>query len=76
MDANVVADFCDGLLFVVKAGSTPAEIAQRARQELEGRNLLGVVLNAVNEKALAYGSYYNHGYGNDRVKEPMKGKSD
>ncbi len=76
MDANVVADFCDGLLFVVKAGSTPAEIAQRARQELEGRNLLGVVLNAVNDKALAYGSYYNHGYGNDRVKEPMKGKSD
>ena len=76
MDANVVADLCDGLLFVVRAGSTPAEIAQRARQELEGRNLLGVVLNAVNDKALAYGSYHNHRYSNDRVKEPMKGKSD
>ena len=58
----MIADVCDGLLLVVKAGSTPAELAQRARHELEGRNVLGVVLNAVDEKALTYGSFYNNNY--------------
>jgi protein-tyrosine kinase len=61
-DSSVIADVCDGLLLVVKAGSTPAELAQRARHELEGRNVLGVVLNAVDEKALTYGSFYNTKY--------------
>ena len=68
-DAHVVADSCDALLLVVKAGSTPAEIAQRARQEVEGRNVLGVVLNAVNEKALAYGSYDYADHAHDFPKE-------
>ena len=44
-DANIVANSCDGLLLVVKAYSTPAETAQSARQELQDRNILGVVLN-------------------------------
>lgn len=61
-DPCVIADVCDGLLLVVKAGSTPAELAQRARHELEGRNVLGVVLNSVDEKALTYGSFYNNKY--------------
>ena len=68
-DANVVSNFCDALLFVVKAGSTPAEIAQRARHELEGRNVLGVVLNSVGEKGLGYGSYYNY---KDHAQDPLK----
>jgi protein-tyrosine kinase len=75
-DANVVADFCDALLLVVKAGSTPSEIAQRARHELEGRNVVGVVLNAVNEKMLAYGSYYNYKDAHDPVKESTQRISD
>ncbi len=61
-DASVIADICDGILFVVKAGSTPAAVAQRALQELKGRNILGVVLNAVDE-AHSYGSSYTQGYG-------------
>jgi protein-tyrosine kinase len=70
-DASVLADFCDGLILVVRAGSTPAEVAQKARQELAGKNVVGVVLNAVQEEALAYGSYYRSGYyGNERAKEP------
>jgi protein-tyrosine kinase len=56
-DASVLASLCDGLLLVVRAESTPAGTAQRACQELQGRNILGVVLNAV-EKAPAYGSSY------------------
>jgi protein-tyrosine kinase len=57
-DANVLADFCDGLLLVVRAGSTAAATVQRARQELQGRNVVGVVLNAVTTDGLTYGSYY------------------
>jgi protein-tyrosine kinase len=61
-DASVLADLVDGILMIVRAASTPSETAQRACQELRGRNLLGVVLNAV-EEAHAYGSYYYAGYG-------------
>jgi protein-tyrosine kinase len=69
-DAQIAAYSCDGLLLVVKAYSTPAEIAQRARQELQDRNVLGVVFNSVQESVLTYGSYYNYPQdGHDEVKK-------
>jgi protein-tyrosine kinase len=61
-DASILADLCDGVLLVVRAGSTPSEVAQRARQELQGKNVVGVVLNAVDEAGI-YGSTYYQGYG-------------
>ncbi len=61
-DASILADLCDGVLLVVRAGSTPAEVAQRARQELQGKNVVGVVLNAVDEAGM-YGTTYYQGYG-------------
>jgi capsular exopolysaccharide synthesis family protein len=60
-DSLVLADHCDGVLLVVRAASTPLALAQRARQELQGRNVIGVVLNSVAEP-MAYGSYYYDGY--------------
>lgn len=65
-DATILADLCDGVLLVVRAGSTPTPTVQRALQEMQGRNVVGVVLNAV-EKSHLYGSYYyyqsyEHGY--------------
>jgi protein-tyrosine kinase len=65
-DASILAGVCDGLLLVVKAGSTPASIAQRARQELQTRNVVGVVLNAVGESHMDNSDYYSAyraGYG-------------
>jgi protein-tyrosine kinase len=62
-DASILADICDGVLLVVKAGSTPLELAQRGCQELSGRNVVGVVLNAV-ERSHLYGSTYYQSYGN------------
>jgi len=56
-DATILADLCDGVLLVVRAGSTPTATVQRARQELQGKNVVGVVLNAVQQSHL-YGSYY------------------
>ena len=56
-DATMLADLCDGVLLVVQAGKTASEVAQKACQELQGKNVVGVVLNAVEESHL-YGTYY------------------
>jgi protein-tyrosine kinase len=56
-DASILADLCDGVLFVVRAGSTNFEIAEKASSEFRDKNLLGVVLNRV-EQSESYGGYY------------------
>jgi capsular exopolysaccharide synthesis family protein len=61
-DSSFLADMVDGVLLVVRAGVTPTATAQRSCQELQGRQVIGVVLNAVNP-AQAYGSYYSSAYG-------------
>lgn len=61
-DPSVLAGMCDGVLLVVRSGSTPSELAQKAGQELQGKNIIGVVLNAV-ERGHLYDSYYYDGYG-------------
>jgi protein-tyrosine kinase len=61
-DASLLADHVDGVILVVRAASTPTLMAERACQELQGRNVVGVVLNAV-EQSQGYGSYYHAGYG-------------
>jgi protein-tyrosine kinase len=60
-DASMLADHCDGVLFVVRAGTTDSEIAQRVAAEFRDKNLLGVVLNRV-DSADTYNNYY-YGYG-------------
>jgi protein-tyrosine kinase len=60
-DASVLADICDGVLLVVRSGSTPAEIAQKGVQQLQGKNILGIVLNAIDRVNL-YDSYYCEPY--------------
>jgi protein-tyrosine kinase len=59
-DASLLADICDGVLFVVRAGKTDFEIAQKAAGEFDEKKLLGVVLNWV-DKSETYGDYY-YGY--------------
>ena len=59
-DASMMADVCDGVLFVVRAGMTEHEMAAKATGEFQDRNLLGVVLNRVEDGA-GYGGYY-YGY--------------
>ena len=59
-DASVLGDLVDGVLLVVKAGSTHVDDAGKAAEEFRNKNLLGVVLNQV-EKCDSYGDlYYNH----------------
>ena len=62
-DAVVLATMCDGVLFVVRAGTTPAVVSQKACQQLQDANIIGVVLNSADDSA-GSGSYYQYsGYG-------------
>lgn len=72
-DASVIAGLCDGILLVVRASATPSSAANKVARELQKRNLLGVVLNAVDEKTLSYGSYYGRAhYGRGTKNESAK----
>lgn len=60
-DASILADMCDGVLFVVRAGSTEFELAEKASSEFREKNLLGVVLNRVDKsETYGYGYYYEY----------------
>jgi protein-tyrosine kinase len=63
-DASILADMCDGVIFVVRAGSTDFEIAEKASTEFREKNLLGVVLNRV-DRHEGYGTYY-YGYSSEK----------
>jgi protein-tyrosine kinase len=65
-DASILADMCDGVLFVVRAGKTDFEIAKKAVGEFHEESLLGVVLNRV-DKGETYGDYY-YGYNAEKGK--------
>jgi len=57
-DPSLFADLCDGVLFVVKAGETSYENAVKGSSEFREKNLLGVVLNQIQEADMYAGDYY------------------
>lgn len=59
-DPQLIAELCDGVLMVVRAASTPFDLAQKAYHEFRQRPFLGVVLNQVEQQS-AYGYYYQDG---------------
>jgi protein-tyrosine kinase len=67
-DSTILAKMCDGLLMVVRAGSTPFDLAQKACSEFSDRPLLGAVLNRAESHA-GYGGYYYQGYSPDAKRE-------
>jgi len=70
-DASMMADLCDGVLFVVRAGSTDHELATKAAAGFQDKNLLGVVLNRVDGDA-GYGGYYYSYPSGEEVKKELK----
>jgi capsular exopolysaccharide synthesis family protein len=56
-DASIIADLCDGVLFVVRAGETDSQAAAKVLEDFKQKNLVGVVLNRV-ERGDGYGGYY------------------
>jgi protein-tyrosine kinase len=66
-DAALLADYCDGVLMVVRSNATPFDIARKARQEFRDKHLLGVVLNGL-EANSRYTEYYYSTYGKQNGK--------
>jgi protein-tyrosine kinase len=62
-DAALLANYCDGVLMVVRSNATPFDIARKARQEFAGKNLVGVVLNGIEAGSSPYTEYYYSAYG-------------
>jgi capsular exopolysaccharide synthesis family protein len=60
-DASQLANYCDGVLMVVRSNATPYDTAQRARQEFQGKTMVGVVLNGIT-RADSYSRYYYEVY--------------
>ena len=59
-DARLLAQFCDGVLMLVRAGVTPFDLAQKACQEFPKGQILGVVLNRAAAQP-GYGAYHYYG---------------
>ncbi len=61
-DAKIIGELCDGVLMVVRSGSTTLTWAQKACREFGNNQLLGIVLNRVSPRS-AYSSsrYYVEG---------------
>jgi len=61
-DAQILANYCQGVILVVKSRATEIEAAQKAKEQLQHVNakLLGVVLN---DREMNGGTYYYYYYG-------------
>ena len=64
-DAAVVAEFCDGVIVVVRAGETAHDLAKTALQKFREDRVLGVVLNGADEKPPSGCSFHYAGFGMD-----------
>ena len=61
-DAQMMADACDGVVLVIRAGVTPYDLAQKACRDFRKRGLVGVVLNGTDPRQ-GYGYNYYDYYG-------------
>jgi protein-tyrosine kinase len=62
-DAGLLANYCDGVLLVVRSNNTPVDAARRAAQEFASDKLVGVVLNGIAPDLSPYSRYYYSVYG-------------
>src|SRR6266446_627276 len=62
-DASMVAGFSNGVLLVVRAGSTSVDAAEKVCQQLRSKNIVGVVLNGAEKSDLYDSHYQTYGYG-------------
>jgi protein-tyrosine kinase len=70
-DAGLLANYCDGVLMVVRSNSTPFDMARKARQEFSGKQLVGVVLNGI-DQGNSYSQYYYNAYGRPNGKTEQR----
>lgn len=61
-DAVLLANYCDGVILVLRSNNTPVDAARRARKEFAERNVVGVVLNGISPELTPYAQYYYSAY--------------
>ncbi len=63
-DAAIISTLADGVLLVIKAGSTKKEMVKKAIDNIEkvNGNILGAIMTFVNVKNSQYGNYYGSYY--------------
>ena len=71
-DAGLLANYCDGVLMVVRSNATPVDVARKARQEFRDKHLIGVVLNGVSTES-SYTQYYYATYGRTNGRHESQG---
>jgi capsular exopolysaccharide synthesis family protein len=62
-DAQVLARFAGGVVFVIAAGTTPKAAVERAVADLGHDSIIGTVLNRVEERRIPQADYYAGYYG-------------
>ncbi|HKT79531.1 MAG TPA: CpsD/CapB family tyrosine-protein kinase, partial [Vicinamibacterales bacterium] len=60
-DAQLVARLCDGVLFVIGAGSTPYDLVKKSIAEIGAERIVGTVLNRAETRTIR-SDYYSHYY--------------
>lgn len=71
-DAALLANYCDGVLMVVRSNATPFDVARKARQEFRDKHLVGVVLNGISTES-SYTQYYYATYGRTNGRRESQG---
>ena len=61
-EAHVLANYVDGIIFVVRATKSPREAIRKSIQTLGEEKILGVVFNGYSERSKSYGKYYKKYY--------------
>lgn len=61
-EANVLANYVDGIVFVVMAQRTPRETVQKSIENLGKNRILGIVFNGYNPSYRGYRKYYKKYY--------------
>jgi protein-tyrosine kinase len=61
-EANILSNFVDGVIFVVRAEKTPKELISKAISALGKDKILGIVFNGYSQEQKSYGKYYRKYY--------------
>jgi len=69
VDIHYLSELLDGLILVVRTGKTSRDLVQHALETLDGKNIIGMIVNGVTGQLSSryqYGSYYYSPYASPR----------
>jgi len=62
-ETNVLAQYVDGIIFVIRAEKSPRDTIQRSIENLGRKKIRGIVFNGYNQSYRGYKKYYKKYYG-------------